>query len=546
VIWINSINDLQYYHTPIGAPCYCEQVAYPSDITLQGAVSVQGTITVTLLSADGLTSYGNITSYFESYFFTNPINKRLYFNLRLKSFHPTMCTLACYILEVQVTDSLNSIFHKYTERYCQSSCCDVPRGINIRQDGMSSGDMVLPPIFVEPTVLPTRPTTPCGAYLITLYSYFTCYDSFNDEYYGIPAGQTWGFAKVTNFRGSIERLPRTITRQISYNCQLQQVESTPVYRIKSIQEAFPAWKMREMEGQLHADNIFVNDYVTDKQYQYSGGTPFERIYTCWELYKFVATLQDCTQRQIFGCSDPCSNDGLLFSVPGNYMEGAFYSESGNKIGNDLADLIDWYRNQDGITEAYQVYPTSPLTSPLCSEYAMFYVDGNGYIPTFFYFDKVAPGNRVYGVQGIDPSILCSGEPECEVPQIGTITFSNDGCLTPDIGTITFETIIPADLTITDYGDWAASSADGSLYNNSVTFSLTTVNTTITGGSDVSFAGELIAVMPGEAIPSAPRFYYIDDVTYVAIDTYGNVTYYGFGTTTGTETTITITNATYVL
>lgn len=548
MVWINNINELQYYHTPVDAPCYCEQVIYASDISLQSPISMQGTLKVFLLSGDGLTNHGDITAYFESYFFTNPINKQLYFNLRCKSFAPLMCTLACYILEVVVSQSLNTIFHKYTERYCQSSCCDVPRGITIRQAGVNSGDMVLPPIIVEPpSAPPGRPMTQCGNYLITLYSYFTCYDSFNDEYYGIPAGQTWGFAKVTNFRGSIERLPRTITRQISYNCQLQQVESTPVYRIKSIQEAFPAWKMREMEGQLHADNIFVNDYVTDKQYQYSGGTPFERIYTCWELYKFVATLQDCTQRQIFGCSDPCSNDGLMFSIPGNYMEGAFYSESGNLIAEDFAGLLEWYRNQDGITEAYQLYPTSPLTSPLCSEYAMFYVDGNGYIPTFFYYDAVRPANRVYGIQGTDPEVLCNDEPVCEVPEVGVITFDDDGCITPEIGSITFEDVTPIDVTISDYGDWEASSQDGALYGSSVTFSLTTVNTTLVGGADIIFTNELIGIMPAEAVPSVPRIYQIDDDGgYVAIDNFGRITYYGYGTTTVTETTITITNATYVL
>jgi hypothetical protein len=544
VIWVNSISDLMYYHTPIGAPCYCEAVVYASDMVLQSRVSSQATITVNLYSPDGTTNLGDITSYFESYFFTNPINKQLYFNLRLKSFAPLMCTLACYILRVHV----GSVFDKYTERYCQSSCCDVPRGITVRQTGLNDdGRLIMPvdpPVMSEPVF--QRPMTACGNPLITLYSYFSCYDSFNDEYYAIPAGQTWGFMKVTNFRGSIEAIPRTISRTVSYNCQLQYVESTPLYRLKSIQEAFPIWKMREMEGQLHADNIFVNDYITDKQYQFGGGTPFERIYTCWELYKLVVQLQDCTQRQVFGCSDPCSNDGLMFSIPGNYGDGAFYSESGNLIATDFAGLIEWYRNQDGITEAYQIYPTSPLTSPLCSEYAMFYVDGEGYIPTFFYYDAVRPANRVYGVQGVDPSLLCSGEPVCEAPEVGSITFEDDGCITPTIGTITFADIIPEDVTIIDYGDWVNTSEDGSLYNNSVTFSLTTVNTTITGGSDVSFAGEIIGVMPGDAKPSSPRFYDIDDETYVAIDVYGNISYYGFGTTTGTETTITITNATYSL
>ena len=89
MIWIDNINQLQYYNQPKGVPCYCDIIAYPADLTLQGAFNAGSgsyTIVIEIIKADGTVVFETVTSYFEYYFAKNSFTGQHFFNARLKAF----------------------------------------------------------------------------------------------------------------------------------------------------------------------------------------------------------------------------------------------------------------------------------------------------------------------------------------------------------------------------------------------------------------------------------------------------------------------------
>lgn len=140
MIWIDNINSLWYYRKTAKDACYCEHLVYPNDLILQGGlftnISSGFTVQVLVYSIDGLTQYEDATSYFSFYVGVSPNGKK-FFNLRAEAFSPQMCAHACYILRVIVTANGKTLFDKFTEHYCQTTCCDIPNGIGI---GTSSVD----------------------------------------------------------------------------------------------------------------------------------------------------------------------------------------------------------------------------------------------------------------------------------------------------------------------------------------------------------------------------------------------------------------------
>lgn len=553
MIWISHIEDLQYYRQPKGVPCYCEFLVYPQDLQLQAHLSpIAGieSLTIYIYTPDGVTNLGDITSYFEYYFATNPVTGQRFFNARLKTFAPLMCAHPCFILRAVASD----VFDKYTERYCQASCCDIPRDVSIRQAGLSdpaplvSGQPIGDPIGQEPPP-PPIPATDCGEPLVRLTTWFDCYDNFTGEYYGNAGG--WAFRKISNFKGKLAERPRAIERQTSYNCTLHRSESYKPWVLTGF-EYFPPWKMREIENQLHANHISVTDFIKPEQeLAYAGGTPFSQVSTCIEMFRFNTTLQECTQRQLFGCNEPCNNDGSLFALPDDYIEGeGLYSENGLLIGRSYEDLLIWFRNQDGITSVTDLTEqySSPATSPLeCFPQGAFYVEGNGLIPTFFYYNSKTPGNRVYGIPGTNPELLCNGN-TCAMPVLGSYEVAKGGCSTPELGSYEVSESTPTELAITDYGAWVQNDdeTDAGLSVNTVTFRLKTINDTITGIENTLFAGEILGSITAAGRPSVPRWIDIDADTAVSIDTNGVIRYYGYGITNETDTTITIPFVNYVL
>lgn len=160
MIWIDNISQLWINRKNPNDPCFCEHIIYPNDMVLQGGlftnIASGFSVQVLVYSIDGLTQYEDATSYFSFYVGVKP-NGGKFFNLRLEAFSPEMCNRACYILRVIVTASGKTLFDKFTEHYCQNSCCDIPRGIGI---GTSSLDC---PIYLN--------------YIQRIYSYDAATDS---------------------------------------------------------------------------------------------------------------------------------------------------------------------------------------------------------------------------------------------------------------------------------------------------------------------------------------------------------------------------------
>lgn len=138
MIWINDISQLWVNRKKDSEPCYCEYLVYPNDIMLQGLLhtNVSSGLTATIYIYD---TNGNqledATAYFSFYSGINPKGGK-YFNVTCNAFSPAMCLHKCYILRVTVKDADDIVwFDSFTEQYCQTDCCDIPRGIGIGGDG---------------------------------------------------------------------------------------------------------------------------------------------------------------------------------------------------------------------------------------------------------------------------------------------------------------------------------------------------------------------------------------------------------------------------
>lgn len=442
MIWVNRIADLDYYNTTPGAPCYCEFLVYPGDLVLQAQYPTPAfgeAIIISVLSPDGLQVYeSNANAYFEVYYFT--IGSIRYCNIRLKTYSPAMCSNKCWILHVQIENGTKIIsFDKYTNKYCQASCCDIPRGVSLTPSGVVGQELIKPSI-------PVLPITECGKPLIRITANFDCYDNQLGDYYGIPSGQTWGFSKTTNIAGLYRRRPREITRNISYNCRLQRSESFAPYRLYSqyAEGTFPAWKMNELEAMFHGLWVDVTNFVTAHRFQFDGGVIAKPIgeAVCWDMFQLDTTLRTCFIRQTFGCDKDCAtgSQSLAFLIPLGYNGGNFYTENRQAVG-DYDALLDWFRAQNGVTSVED-------SGDYDNVYGAFVVTGTGYIPTQLYYNNINPRNRVFGVPNpVSPSVGCAQ------PQIGEIIVVPYACATPVIGSIDILSVDTVIAAINSTEDW---------------------------------------------------------------------------------------------
>lgn len=565
--WFANIKDLQYYTQPKGVSCYCEQLVYPSDMLLQGTIPAgQGSgnynISIEVWSPDGLTIYEVANSYFDYYFAVNPVTSLHYFNARLRSFSPAMCSHQCFLIRVGITnvgDPNNYLFANWTERWCVSDCCDTARGIVIAQAGMvstgggsSTGTTTVP-------ASASKPMGECGEPLIRIISSFDCIDKFTGEYYGDPGtvlsgSASFNYTKITSMKGRIVRRPREIKKEISYNCKIQRVESTPLYLLEGF-EYFPDWKMYEIEGQLHANHIWVDDYNTYREYRYDGGTPFKQVHKCFELFKLEAMMQDCTQRQIFGCA-PCDNTAgsMYYMIPASYSGGAFYADNGTLMANDYDGLLLYYNSLYGA-----VAEDADTTGMSCDVYKLMKVSGYAVQQQPFYFDAPLSANKVYGRVVTSTEELCAGlGPVCIKPVAGTPVVADMVCAAPVAGTVTITDNTPLSIALTALGNWVAEEAltYASLYRNEVRFSIKLTNNTITEdpdapGESVDILNEPIAVIGAAARPYAIAVLSNDNNTaipdglIITIDAHGIVRASGPCTgATPTNVTIELTDIVY--
>jgi hypothetical protein len=475
MIWASSIYDLQYYNQPPPpAPCYCEQLVYPGDLLLQGSFSssaISGfTITVDVYTPDGvnvLEASATSLPYFSYYFFN--YNGTRYFNLRLNGYSPAMCANPCWILRVRAHVNGVTVFDKYTQRYCQTTCCDTPRGITFTPTG------VINPVSPQEPPTTSIPLSECGMPLIRIEVEFPCLDNQLGDFYGIPTTvysgtASFAFKKITNITAKIRQRPREITREISYNCNTQRVESFKPYLLESVSNrgVFPTWKMNEIEGMFHAPTIYITDFKDENTYQFAGGIICELLYKCWEIFKLKTVLQSCSVRQVYGCNEGCDTASeYTFLVPEDGNDD-FYSENNTHIGGYEA-LLNWYRAQSGVSSVVDNSGTYANTD------GSFTVTGSGYIPTSFYYNSISRSNRVFGTTNpVAPVISCA------MPVLGTAVVEDQVCTTPVLGTAVVEDMPEELAAVNDYGNW---DVDQSVSNVVLSESygrlnITTANTTL--------------------------------------------------------------------
>lgn len=557
MIWLNSIDELQYYNQSPLVPCYCSILYYANDAILQGSFTPgtgSYTLAIQTLSADGLTTYETSTSNFSYYFFVNPITNEHTFNARLNSFTSAMCTHACWILRVTVMNGSAVVFDKYTERYCQSSCCDTARNITFNDgtddDTFTEFTPVLPPLV-------SGKVTECGEPLITLRSVHTCMD-MDGNYYPIPdstlsGSASFGYQKLVNMRGRIVKRPRNIERTYSFNCRLQRVESQRVYLFEGY-EYFPAWASDEIETMLSATEI----YVDNVRYEYSTGTPFEMASECKDVFRLKTTLSDCIQRQVLGCDPNCapSNfDGAakMYVIPSEYQGGYFYDENKALIAQDYDELLSYFRNLDGAYGVNEI-ATSPLS---CETFGAFSLNTYGYVPGSFYYDMPINGNRVYAIRLDSADEICPTYGQtCAAPVITFNWVEEQICADPVITYYWVEDDMSETITITGHGDWSNDgTSEGTVVSGYATITIGVGNPFYVPGSPASpvfVNGEIIAVLSVEGRPLNSVFLdssnsILPDDVSVSIEPNGFVRYYGEATELEEDQAkIIITNLTYNL
>lgn len=568
MIWLDNISELQYYnHSPL-VPCYCAILYHANDLILQGSFnpgSSSYTLVVETYTADGLTMLETSTTNFQYYFFLNPLTQQHVFNARLSSFTAQMCVYACWILRVRVFDGSTVIFDKWTERYCQASCCDTARNITFSDLTTASVPLIealaIQPNFTDAAEVPTVPAsgkfTECGEPLITLRSIHPCMD-MDGNYYPTPdttlsGSASFGYQKLVNMRGRIVKRPRNIERTYSYNCRLQRVESQRVYLFEGY-EYFPAWASDEIETMLSATEIYVDNI----RYEYNTGTPFSMASECKDVFRLKTTLSDCIQRQVLGCDPNCapSNfDGAakMYVIPSEYQGGYFYDENKALIAQDYDELLNYFRNLDGAYGVDEI-ATSPLS---CETFGAFSLSTYGYVPGSFYYDMPINGNRIYAVRLDSVDEICPTYGQtCVAPVITFNWVEEQVCADPVITFYYVEDDMSETITITGHGDWSNDgTSEGTVVSGFATITIGVGNPFYVPGSPaepVFVNGEIIAVLSVQGRPANSVFLdssnsILPDDVAVSIESNGFVRYYGEATILEEDQArIVITNLTYNL
>lgn len=400
MIFFNSLYDISYYNPQPPFGCYCELLVLPGDLQMQHALHQNANttydISITVLSPDGLTSYGNATNYF-AFTITST-----YFLIQLNTFAPPMCDHECWILHVEVSRNGDGIkvLDLWTDKFCNVACCSAVTSIDI--DGATH------------TLTPTSTTADCNVPVVRLETWFDCFDKFTGQNY------TTGFRKITNIRGRFIRLPREIKKETSINCRVQKVQSFRVFQLEGW-DYYPQWKMDEIELQLQANNILVDGST----FIYPGGQVFTKPNICQDIYLLRTEFNECNTWQIFGCEDCNTGASRYFTL---YSEGSFYDENLNFIGDSTDDLLLYFRSLPNVTAVTQVYP---IASPVCYA-SVIQVTGTGYIPTYIYMDGLRQGNRIYGANNSE--VECSPV-LCEAPVIASAVPTVADCPVPSIADV---------------------------------------------------------------------------------------------------------------
>jgi hypothetical protein len=539
MIWVANKNDLSYYSGVPERMCYCENLSAPSDMLLQGSwngITVLGgySASVEVWSVDGNTALEVISpSLYDIYFAKNPLTGQHFFTFRLKSYSPVMCTEKCFLIRIGITGNGSLVFAAWTERYCITNCCDVPRGIIM---GSSSNIEIVP---IPEAVLPEAE---CGEAMIRVISSSDCYNAFSNDYFGQPSvifsGTYIPYFKISIFRGRKRRLPRDIEIQRSYNCRIQRIETARQWQLIS-PEYFPEWKMDELEAQFASSKIWIDDFSEYTQYQFEGGAVFARRdlrSTCVPIYQLTATVQECITRQTFGCVSTCVDtaQAYYFVVPDSYSGGYFFNQQGQIIANDPVDgassLVNWLQAQ-GLTTT--VIENSPKP---CAYNSIIQVEGD-IIPSVVYYDQMTLQNALNPIFA-DITDICSFIPNayCQGPVLGTIVFGDAPCDAPLLGVISYGDIPTTNFNVYAFTPWSTVISN----SGEVTAGVATINFNIEktvggmNGDSYGVMNEIICTIDPAGYPTAPRIITtgVDDIGnisagwQVVVDTDGTVRFTG--------------------
>lgn len=483
-------------------------------------------------SSDGLTQLETATSYFTVAFGTDPFNQK-YFTARLNTFSPAMCQYKCFILRVVITATgAGTVFDKYTEVYCQTTCCQTATSVSFAQDGVTG-------FSSTPELTPILQTDDCGNKIIRLITDFDCYDNFRNKYYGD------GFLQISNFKGRCVLRPTELVREISYNCRVQRSERANMWLLEGY-EYFPAWKMSEIQDQLLAQYIDVDTGTEIKRLQFIGGTPFTKVKgarECDEIFKLYVLLQECTVRQTFGCAVPCAELTSYFVIPEGYTTtGGFYSDNGALIANDYTELLQWFGSQNGVTNVEDV-DTSGLD---CTVYKIAGVQGTSLLPTSIYFDAVITRNRIFAINQETLEGICGavGATPCVKPVAGSSVIIEVSCATPVAGATVIIEITPTEVNINNYSGWDNNNAETEalLYNNQITMMIKSINATqyvVPAGELITIINTIVGTIDVEGRPQTARTLNSSNTGSLTNDQAFTITPDGFiyfsGTVTATAT-----------
>lgn len=556
--WIKDIEDLSYYNTPVGVECYCYELEEASDLTLHGILDYNGnlsnyTAVITMLSPNGLTTYGTITSSFSVNYGKNPIGQH-FFIANLNSIPSLMCSNPCFILKVEIKTGNVVYFSYYTDRYCAPpDCCDIPTGITILQEGTISpmpnwtfgGNPNTPVIGAKP-----KDTSNCAKPTLKLQTFSDCYDNITKRYYKPINGKR--YINVFNIQGVLRKLPYEIQRTNSLNCRLQQSQVQKQYLLVG-SELFSEEAMDEISASLSCQYIFLDG----RRYEMNNDVPFEEVRlpnVCKNYYRLKATFVDCLTKQIYGCGDNCENNKQAFLQPLIYNNGSgnYYTENYQNIGSTVDDLVAYFQSQTLVTSVTLLDPADYD----CDFTVGILVEGDGYIPTSFYYGGISPNQRIFG-QNPDTLDVCSTvTAQCAPPQIGAITNIENVCPQPVIGAITNTPIPTEDLYFTGYGNWGLVSNISTKTSNTVQLKFEVKNTTITYDSsdpdaEIPYVAMQIGYVSEAGWPTSPvnitqnEAPSMESDAVVTIQTDGKVFYSGTVTAADlTGSTISITDITY--
>lgn len=480
--WIADIQDLSYYNTPQGVECYCYEIIDASDLTLHGILDYNGnlsnyTAVITMMSPDGLSTYGTITSSFSVNYGKNPSGQH-FFIANLNKIPSLMCTNPCFILRVEIKTGNVSYFAYYTDRYCApADCCDVPSGILIVQEGTISPS----PNWTQGnnpntgTVTGSRPNASnnCAKPTLKLETFSDCYDNITKRYYKPINGKR--YINVFNIQGVLRKLPYEIQRTNSLNCRLQQSQVQKQYLLVG-SELFSEEAMDEITASLSCQYIFIEG----RRYEMNNDVPFEEVRlpnVCKNYYRLRATFVDCLTKQIYGCGDNCENNQQAFLQPLIYNngDGYYYNENYQNIGSTVDDLVNYFKSQPLVTSVTLLDPGDYD----CDFTVGILVEGDGYIPTSFYYGGVSPNQRIFGQDPATLDVCSTVTSQCAPPQIGAITNTENICPQPVIGAIVNTPIPTEDLYFTGYGNWGLVSNISTKTSTTVQLKFEVKNTTIT-------------------------------------------------------------------